>query len=66
MNRYSVMTEGCGSGLNSVCNSLGKIIDAVVSGLEDDHKITIVKIPMGSNDDDPGIKTASELIGELG
>jgi len=48
MNKYSVMATGKGMGSNSVCKTLGEIIDAVADGLEYDLDIKIVKISSGS------------------
>ena len=47
MNRYSVMTEGKRSGSNTVCETTGAVIDAVLHGMKYGEKITIVEIPPG-------------------
>ena len=47
MNRYSVMLESENGSSNSVCISVGEIIDAIINGLKYDGKMTIVKIPPG-------------------
>lgn len=74
MNRYSVMaTDGRGIASNSVCDTLGKIMDAVIDGLQYDHKIKIVKIPPESDNDNLVLtksieetqREALEIVGNL-
>ncbi len=49
MNRYSVMLESEIGSSNCACKTVGEVIDVIISGLKYDGKITIVKIPPGSD-----------------
>jgi hypothetical protein len=53
MSRYSVMQEGGGAGCNSVCKSIGEVLDATLDALKRGDKVTIVEIPPEPITSDP-------------
>ena len=44
MKKYSVRTEGGGAASNSVVDSLGRLLDAVVSGLDWGQQVIVTEI----------------------